>query len=58
MRDADAFFKYEEFLGKVRDVIQPLLDGPPPDLLEGKYREKIHTLQNIKELVKVGYKNK
>ena len=29
-KDADAFEAYEAFLGSFRDVLQPLLDGPPP----------------------------
>lgn len=29
VRDADAFPAYEDFLGKVRDVVSPLLDSPP-----------------------------
>ena len=31
-RDADAFFEYEDFLGKVREIIQPLLDNSPPEV--------------------------
>lgn len=30
IRDADAYPKYEEFLGKVREIITPLLDNPLP----------------------------
>lgn len=57
-RDADAYPKYEEFLGKIREIMQPLLDNAPPDLTQGQMREKLRTLSTIKELVKVGYKNK
>ena len=31
-KDADAFFEYEDFLGKVREIIQPLLDNSPPEV--------------------------
>ena len=54
-RDADAYPKYEEFLGKIRDIMQPLLDNAPPDLTEGKLKEKMRTLSTIRELIKVGY---
>lgn len=30
--DADAYVQYEAFLGRVRELIQPLLDGPVPSL--------------------------
>lgn len=30
--DAEAFEEYEAFLGAFRAVLQPLLDGPPPNL--------------------------
>lgn len=32
VKDAEAFPEYEQFLGRVRDIIQPLLDSHPPDL--------------------------
>jgi len=34
-RDADQYFQYEEFLGKVRAVIQPVLDAIPPSQFAG-----------------------
>lgn len=30
VRDADALPRYEEFMGRVRDLVQPIIDGPPP----------------------------
>jgi phytoene dehydrogenase-like protein len=56
--DAEAFPLYEEFLGEVREVIQPLLDGPPPNPLEGNWRHKLDSLKQINSLIRVGYKNK
>lgn len=57
-RDADAYPKYEEFLGEIREIMQPLLDNAPPDLTQGRWREKLRTLSTIKDLVTVGYKNR
>lgn len=33
LRDAEAFPQYEAWLGEVRELLQPFLDAPPPDLL-------------------------
>jgi phytoene dehydrogenase-like protein len=57
-RDAEAFPKYEAFLGQIREIMQPLLDNAPPDLTEGRIREKLRTLQTIGELASISYKNK
>jgi hypothetical protein len=45
-------------LGKIRAILQPLLDNSPIDLSEGRKNEVMSTLSSIKELVKVGYKNR
>lgn len=58
MKDAEAYDKYEEFLGKVREVVQPLLDGPPPNPLEGSARERLRAAARLKELVSIGMKNR
>lgn len=52
-KDAEAFPEYEKFLDGCREIIQPLLDGAPPNPFEGKRREKIRTLQRIKEMVSI-----
>lgn len=39
------------FLNRVRELIEPLLDGPPPDLSEGQWAERRRTLATIKTLV-------
>eukprot|EP01125_Pyxidicula_operculata_P021282 TRINITY_DN8132_c0_g1_i1.p1 TRINITY_DN8132_c0_g1~~TRINITY_DN8132_c0_g1_i1.p1 ORF type:complete len:857 (+),score=192.80 TRINITY_DN8132_c0_g1_i1:21-2591(+) len=57
-KDADNFPKYEEFLGKVRDIMQPLLDGPPPDPFSGNWNERKRSLKQIAELAKIGWKNR
>jgi phytoene dehydrogenase-like protein len=53
-RDADAFPAYERFLGEVREVMQPLLDGPPPDPFCGGWRERVRTLSQGARLLRVG----
>jgi phytoene dehydrogenase-like protein len=57
-KDADNYPKYEEFLGQIREIMQPLLDSPPINFSEGNYQEKLRNLQSMKQLIKVGYKNK
>jgi len=49
-RDAANFPKYEEFLGKVRDIVSPLLDNAPPDLSQGAYQERLRTLKSLELL--------
>ena len=56
--DADSFEKYEEFLGKVREILQPILDNAPFDLTEGKLHEKINTLKRLFEFGLVSFKNR
>lgn len=49
-RDADNYPKYEAFLGKVRDIMQPMLDHPPMDLsFTGNLPEKLRALQKMSE---------
>lgn len=59
-RDAENFPKYEQFLNQIRDIMQPLLDGPPPDLLDGggKWKEKWATMKQMKQLITVGIANR
>lgn len=59
-KDAENFPKYDEFLGKVREVVSPLLDMPPPalSLSEGRLREKVQSLRSIKEVAKAAFKNR
>jgi len=45
--DAEAFPRYEEFLNACRDVVQPLLDGPPPDVTQGGWRERLGANQRM-----------
>jgi len=58
VQDADNLPKYEAFLNQVRDVIEPLLDGAPPNPFEGKIRERMRMLSQLQKLVKVGAKNR
>ena len=57
-QDADAFIEYENFLGKIREILEPLLDGPPPDVSQGSWRTRLDSLQMMNHLCKVGYKNR
>jgi phytoene dehydrogenase-like protein len=57
-KDADAFGKYENFLGKVREILQPLLDSAPPDLFNGTIQDRIRALRTISKLAGVGYRHK
>lgn len=57
VKDADAFPKYEEFLGKVRDLIQPILDNPLPNPMQGSITERIRSMNTAYQLMKIGYKN-
>ena len=56
--DADAFTQYEHFLGQISNLIQPILDCPPPDLTQGCIKEKLSTISNLNNIIKVGYKHK
>lgn len=56
--DANAYPEYENFLGKIREVLQPLLDMPPPDISQGGLMEKLHTLSSTAKLINAGYKHK
>lgn len=55
--DADALPEYEAFLDRVRDMIEPILDGPPIDL-EGRWREKLDKVRRTGELMRVGYRHR
>ena len=57
-RDAESFDLYEEFLGEVREMVQPLLDGPPPNPLQGKWRERMDAASRLQQLVTIGAKNR
>jgi phytoene dehydrogenase-like protein len=57
-KDADAYFKYEEFLGKVREILQPLLDAAPPDIFYGTVQDRVRALKTIAQLTSVGYRHR
>jgi phytoene dehydrogenase-like protein len=57
-KDAQVYDDYEDFLGKVREIITPIVDAPPPDLLTGNWRHKLQTLSTIGDLIAVGAKNR
>ena len=57
-KDAEAFVNYELFLGQVREILQPLLDNAPVNVYEGKWREKVRTLQTLYEVTKRAVKHR
>ena len=41
-KDAEAYPAYEDFLGSVRQIVNPLIDGPPVDFASrGRWRERV-----------------
>lgn len=57
-KDADSFPKYEALLGRIRDVMQPILDHPPMDLsFDGKLPEQLRAVKMMSELAGVALKN-
>ena len=59
-RDADAYVKYEAFLGQVRDILQPLLDAAPPSLdpMRHSLQETAYNVSTLSRLVRVGFKHR
>jgi hypothetical protein len=57
-RDADAYPLYEDFLSKVRELVQPILDNHPPNPLEGNLAQRRRSLNTISDLIHVGVKNR
>ena len=47
VRDALALPRYDAFLTGVRRVLEPLLDGPPPDPTQGKWRERLSAVERL-----------
>jgi phytoene dehydrogenase-like protein len=58
VKDADAFIEYEAFLGKIREILQPLLDHHPIDITTGNVKERFRMLKALNEVVRLGYKNR
>lgn len=58
-RDADIFPLYEQFLHKIRKIVNPLLDGAPPSLFgQQSFREKIFTLKHSKKIMETLIENR
>ncbi len=51
-RDADNLPLYESFLGQIRDLVEPLLDGAPPNPFAGSWRDRRKALATLKTLVR------
>lgn len=50
VKDADNYERYEAFLGKVREIVSPLLDNAPPQPNVGGLRERLRTLGTMMEV--------
>lgn len=59
-RDADAYPLYEEFLHKIRQIVQPILDYSPMNpLAESDTRaDTLAHMRGLRELVAVGFRNR
>lgn len=51
-RDADTLPLYESFLGQVREIVEPLLDGAPPNPFAGSWRDRRKALTTLKTMVR------
>eukprot|EP00937_MAST-01D_sp_MAST-1D-sp2_P000998 g998.t1 len=60
--DADAFPRYEEFLGRVRELTQPLLDSAPPDpgslRDHARFYERLRAAKTARQLVSLGLRHR
>lgn len=56
--DAEAWPEYLNFLSKVRELVEPLLDEPPPIPFYGKKMQRRRTYKQIHKLLNVGYKHR
>jgi phytoene dehydrogenase-like protein len=50
---------YERFLSQVREIVQPILDSPPPNLFGGgSLKQKIRTINQVREIAGKIVKNR
>jgi len=59
-RDADLYPAYEHFLGQCRDMIDPLLEGPPPNPLErgASMRERADSTKRLLQMAKAAVRHR
>ncbi len=58
-KDADAYPRYEEFLSAAREIVQPLLDGPPPNPFSGgKRKETRATISQLAQVLRTGMQHR
>lgn len=61
-KDAEAYPRYEAFLGKVRDIMQPLLDNPLPSLnplgAGLSWKDRVASVKVLSQLVRAALKHK
>ncbi|KAG8548913.1 hypothetical protein GDO81_023545, partial [Engystomops pustulosus] len=56
-KDAEAYPKYEDFMNRLVDAIDPLLDAPPADtatIAQGPLTKKLKALKTLRPLLKAG----
>lgn len=53
VRDADNLPLYESFLEQIRDLVEPVLDGAPPNPFAGSWRDRRKALSTLTTLVRV-----
>lgn len=59
LKDAEMMPHYENFLSQVREIVQPILDGPPPSLFgDSSLKQKIRTIKQVKEIAGKLVKNR
>lgn len=58
--DAENYIKYEAFLTQIRELIQPLLDHPPPDLFQKNisWKERLDIILYLNNLFWMGFRNR
>lgn len=57
-KDAEMYPYYEEFLFKICDIIQPLLDAPLPDPTQGGTDERVQALSTMNQLLRIGTRHR
>lgn len=60
VRDADAYPKYDAFLHKIRELVQPIVDSAPMNVWDpnNTRADTLRQLRGVKDLISVGVKNR
>mmetsp|Transcript_79622 Transcript_79622/g.234158 ORF Transcript_79622/g.234158 Transcript_79622/m.234158 type:complete len:841 (+) Transcript_79622:58-2580(+) len=59
-QDADAYTAYEDFLGQCRDIVDPLLEGPPPNPFEpgASLRERLDSTRRALQMARAAIRHR